>query len=160
MRCLILQHIAIIVRTPLLTFSLLVREDFWLFLDFPSGHSIFSTFSVGIIPGWHGMENGQKPETEKKESHMEKSPQLDRGKNGPKNGFSREFFPSFLHFRANFLPFLPLSSWGVFSIWLSISGFWPFSMQCQPGMIPNLAEGIKTLRLLRQERKTPPILIN
>ena len=41
----------------------------------------------GILPGLYGMENGQKPEMEKKkkmEIEMENGPKLDRGKNGQK----------------------------------------------------------------------------
>ena len=48
---------------------------------------------VGILPGWYGIENGQKPEMEKKkkkmEIEMENGSKLDGGKNGkkwPKNG--------------------------------------------------------------------------
>ena len=34
---------------------------------------------IGIMPGWHGMENGQKPEMDKKmEIEMENGPKLDR----------------------------------------------------------------------------------
>ena len=36
---------------------------------------------IGILPGWYGMENGQKPEMQIK---MENGPKLDRGKDGKK----------------------------------------------------------------------------
>ena len=53
---------------------------------------------IGILPGWHGMENGQKPEIEKKkkEIEMENGPKLDRGKNGQKwknNGKLPQIYP-------------------------------------------------------------------
>ena len=99
---------------------------------------------VGIMPGWSGMENVQKPETEKNKKWKTKwktAPSWN-GEKMAKNGFLREFFfHYFFHFRAIFSPFLPLSSLGPFSIsisiFLSISGFWPFSMPYQPGMIPT-----------------------
>ena len=59
-------------------------------------------------------------------------------KNGPKQGFLRKL-SIFLHFQ----PLLPLSSvqlgpvfYLVFQ-YFPISGFWPFSMPCQPAMIPK-----------------------
>ena len=36
------------------------------------------------MPGWHGMENGQKLEMGQHGNQMEKSPELDWDKNGPK----------------------------------------------------------------------------
>ena len=63
----------------------------------------------GILPGWYGMENGQKPEMEKNGG----------GKNGQKMDF-RGSFPLF----SIFWPFLPPSSVGPFSI--SISIIFPF----------------------------------
>ena len=64
--------------------------------------------TIGILPGWHGMENGQKPEMEnkKKEIEMENGPKLDRGKNGKKMAQLREFSIIF-HFWAFFCHFCP-----------------------------------------------------
>ena len=46
---------------------------------------VYFSDRFGILPGWYGMENGQKPEMEKKmEIKMENGPKLDRGKNGKK----------------------------------------------------------------------------
>ena len=57
-----------------------------------------------------------------------------------KEGFS-EFSIFFLHFRAIFWAiFAPVQLGGVFHLvfhFLPISGFWPFSMPYQPGMIPR-----------------------
>ena len=90
---------------------------------------------------WHGMENGQKPEMEKKnwKSKWKTAPSWTGAQKWPKNGkimensLKKPFFgPFFL------LPFLPLSSLGPFSISISISGFWTFSMPYRPGKIPSL----------------------
>ena len=48
-------------------------------------------FMIGIMPGWHGMENGQKPEMEEKEIEMENGPKLDRGKQMAKSGPKMDF---------------------------------------------------------------------
>ena len=79
---------------------------------------------AGLV--WHGKRpkagNGKKMEIE-----MENGPKLDRGKNGKKmaqkwkNNGKLHYFSIFWPF---FLPFLPLSSLGPFSI--SISIFFPF----------------------------------
>ena len=63
----------------------------------------------GILPGLYGMENGQKPEMEKKlEIGMENGPKLDGAKNGKKMAQKRKhngkrpqksiFGPFFCHF--------------------------------------------------------------
>ena len=93
------------------------------------------------MPGWHGMENGQK-------KNMENSSQLDRGKTWPKNGFSRKFSilsPFSGHF---FTIFSPVRLGAVVHgfPFLPYSGFWPFSMPCQPGMIPSLLKNPHTER--------------
>ena len=57
------------------------------------------------------------------EIEMENGPKLDRGKNGkkwPKNGKNKGKLPQKAIFWAIFLPFLPLSSLGPFSISISI----------------------------------------
>ena len=80
-----------------------------------------STLWVGILPGWYGMENGQKPEMKKKKngSRNGKRPQAGQGqkwqkkKERPKNGFLREF-SIILHFFAIFGPFCPCPAWGRF----------------------------------------------
>ena len=81
------------------------------------------------MPGWYGMENGQKPEMGKKmEIEKENGPKLERGKNGKKNGPKIENhgkLPQKIHSLSIFLPFLPLSSLGPFSISMSIV-FSPF----------------------------------
>ena len=67
---------------------------------------------IGIMPGWYGMENGQRPEmggTKKKPNGKEGS-----AGRGQKNGFSRDF-SIFLHFRAIwFTIFCPFPSLGRF----------------------------------------------
>ena len=84
------------------------------------------------MPGWYGIENGRKPEMgEQWKTQTENSPQLDKGKKRAKNGLSREF-PIFSSFSGHFLAIF----WASF--FFAVSGFWPFSMPCQPGMIPNL----------------------
>ena len=77
---------------------------------------------------------------------MENGPRLDRGKNGKKMAqkrFLREFsiiFHFWAIFFAMFAIFVQLGAVFHFDfiIFSAISGFWPFSMPCQPGMIPNL----------------------
>ena len=72
----------------------------------------------GILPGWYGMENGQKPEMEKKmEIEMENDPKLERGKNGKK--MAKEWiFEGVFHYFSIFGPFLghfcPCPAWGRF----------------------------------------------
>ena len=82
---------------------------------------------VAILPGWYGMETGQKPEMEKKmEIKMENPPKLDRGKNGKKMAKKWIFegvchyFPFLGHFLGHFCPV----QLGAVSI--SISIFFPF----------------------------------
>ena len=78
---------------------------------------------LGILPGWHGMKNGQKPEMEKKwKSKWKTAPSwtgTKMAKKWPKNGKLPQksiFWPFFCHFCP--------SSLGPFSI--SISIFFPF----------------------------------
>ena len=49
-----------------------------------------------------------------------KQPPAGQGQKMAKNWLFEEVFHLFFHFRANFWPFSPLSSWGLYSIWLSI----------------------------------------
>ena len=76
---------------------------------------------LGILSGLHIMENGWKAGNgEEMENQMENGPELDRGKNGQDltdKWIFEGIFHFFLHFRAMFWPFLPLSSSGPFSIW-------------------------------------------
>ena len=48
-------------QVTLLTFSLLISEDFWLFLDFPSDRSIFSTFLGGSTNAAIAEKREEKP---------------------------------------------------------------------------------------------------
>ena len=85
---------------------------------------------------WHG----KRPKGGN-ENRNGKRPQAGQGqkwhKKWPKNGFLREFsiiFPFLCHF-------CPCPAWGRSRFrfpFFPISGLWPFSMPCQPGMIPNL----------------------
>ena len=87
-------------------------------------HRDISESCIGILPGWYGMENGQKPEMGKKKwkSKWKTAPTwtgAKMAKKWPKNGFLRAFsiiFP----FLGHFLPFLPPSRLGPFSISISI----------------------------------------
>ena len=85
------------------------RKKYW-----AGGINFSKDYSIGILPGWHGMENGQKPEMEKKGNRNGKRPQAGQGQKWPKNAQKCFFF-------------------------FSISGFWPFSMPCQPGRLPITA---------------------
>ena len=85
-----------------------------------SGGPFFSRrlcFTAEMMTGWHGMENGQKPEMEKKKKRNRngKRPQAGQGQKWPKHGpkMEKSFF-------GHFLPFLPVSSLGPFSISISI----------------------------------------
>ena len=101
---------------------------FWrmlLVLGFSEG--VCEVVLLGIMPGWHGMENGQKLGIRKMES---------TAKNGLLEGVFHVFF--------NLLPFLPPVQLGavfprVFFLFFLISGFWLLSMPYQPSMIPSLA---------------------
>ena len=46
----------------LLTFSLLMSEDVWFFLDFPSERSIFSTFAGGCLKTAIAEKREENPE--------------------------------------------------------------------------------------------------
>ena len=70
-------------------------------------------------------------------------------KKWPKNGFLRRFPLFFHYFWAIFLPFLAPVQLGAvfhsdFHFFFSISGFWPFSMPCQPGRIPSQPHQLHT----------------
>ena len=69
---------------------------------------------IEIMPGWHGMQNGQKPEMKKKEIEMENGPRLDRGKKWPKNGFLSEFSIIFSFLGLFFSIFVPVQLGAVF----------------------------------------------
>ena len=46
--------------------------------------------SFGILPGWHGMANGQKPEMGKNGNRNGKRPQAGQGRKWRKNGQKME----------------------------------------------------------------------
>ena len=81
---------------------------------------------IGILPGWHGMENGQKPEMEKKwKSKWKTAPSWTGAKNGQKMDFGGSSPCSFLK-NPFFGPFFAPVQLGPFSISISIfsiSGF-------------------------------------
>ena len=95
----------------------------------PGKTSIFAIVLLGsiIMPDWYGMEKGQKPERRKNgKPNDENSLQVDRGEKWPRNEFSIFFSISGT-----------LSTWKhLVFYFFPISGFWPFCMPCQPGMIP------------------------
>ena len=82
---------------------------------------------IGILPGWHGMENGQKLEMEKKwKSKWQTAPTwtgAKMAKKWPKNGFLRAFSIIFPFLGQFFAIFGPVQL-GPFSIPISI--FFPF----------------------------------
>ena len=86
------------------------------------------SYNFGILRGWYGVENGQKPEMEKKwKSKWKTAPSWTGAKMAKKWPKKRIFEENSLKnplIWAIFLPFLPLSSLGPFSI--SISIFFPF----------------------------------
>ena len=83
--------------------------------------------SIGILPGWHGMENGQKPEMEKKNGNRNvKTAPSWTGAKLAKNGNFEGVFRDFSILEPFFLPFLPPSRLGPFSISISIFLFFPF----------------------------------
>ena len=76
-----------------------------------------STLGLGILPGWYGMENSQKPGMEKNGNRNGKRPQPGRGQKWQKNGPKMDFwgrFPLFFHFWAIFCHFWPRPAWGCF----------------------------------------------
>ena len=87
---------------------------------------------VGIMPGWHGMEERPKPHRngEKMENQMENNLQVDRGRK----------WPSKIHYFLDIFCPCPLGDCFPFGFpyFFPISGFWPFSISCQPDMIPKL----------------------
>ena len=103
--------------------------------------------SVGSLPGWHGMENGQKPEMKKKwKSKWKTAPSWTGAKMAKKMAQKWKsdgvfhYFPFFGHF---FCHFCPCPARGRFPFrfpffFFSVSGFWPFSMPCQPGKLLSL----------------------
>ena len=111
---------------------------------------LLSLSNFGILPGWHGMENGQKPEMEKKNGNRNgKRSQAGGGQKWPKNGkiIENSLKNPFLgHF---FAIFAPVQLGAVFHFdfhFFSISGFWPFSTPCQPGGIPSQIQNIVILK--------------
>ena len=98
-------------------------------------------------------ENGGKTEIE-----VENGPKLDLGKNGkkrPKKWKNNDKPPQKPIFGPFFFPFCPPVQLGaVFHFdfhFFPISGFWPFSRPCQPGMIPTQLCGL-FLRWPRTQR--------
>ena len=86
------------------------------------------------MPGWHRIKNGQSRKWEKTDNQMENGPQLDRGKNGSK--MARTWKNRKLPWKSIFWPFFaPFPSGFPCFPYFRL---WPFSMPCQPGMIPKL----------------------
>ena len=104
------------------------------------------------MPGWHGMENGQKPEMGKEWKTNAKQPPGGQGrkmaKQRPENGEKMTELPR----ESNFGPFFPLSTCPLFPFgfhFFPSSGFWPCSMPYQPGMIPNhFIHSVKCIKML------------
>ena len=125
------------------------------------------------MPGWRGMENGQKPEMNQKKKgnrngnrFQETAPswtEAKMAKKGPKTK-SHGKLPKKCTFGPFFCHFCPCPAWGrspfrlpFFFFWFISGGFWPFSMPCQPGMIPNQGHHPCVLATLpARGRRHPP----
>ena len=95
------------------------------------------------------------------EIEMENGPKLDRGKNDQKMAQKWKIMenslknPFFGHFFAIFAAF-QLGPFSIsISIFFSISGFWPFSMPCQPGRIPKLGGQLLKIPPKASQIETP-----
>ena len=101
-------------------------------------------FSFIFLPGWHGT---RRKRGKQMENQVGKSPSwtgAKMAKNGPKMEKKNGKLPQKSIFFFCFPFFAPLSQLGalfylVFHLFSPFfSGFWPFSMPCQPGRIPDL----------------------
>ena len=93
---------------------------------------------AGLV--WHG-KRPKAGNRKTMENAMENGPQLDRGKNGQRNGpkmGEKWKTPSKTQFWAFFCPCPAGPSFPFGFPFCPISGSWPFSMPYQPGMIPSL----------------------